>query len=60
MLKNRYGNGYVSIDSENDFVVVDENKNCRIKIGNLNDTANPIYGIRIANADGAPVMETDD
>ena len=60
MLKNRYGNGYVSIDSENDFVVVDENKKCRVKIGNLNDTANPIYGIRIANADGAPVMETDD
>ena len=60
MLKNRYGSGYVSIDSENDFVVVDENEKCRIKIGNLNDMANPIYGIRIANADGAPVMETDD
>lgn len=59
LLKNKYGNGYVSISSTDDFLVSD-GTNQRIKIGNLGDTVNPIYGIRISNADGAPVMETDD
>jgi hypothetical protein len=59
MLKNKYGNGYVSISSTDDFLVSD-GTNQRIKIGNLGDTVNPIYGIRISNATGAPVMETDD
>lgn len=58
-LKNRYGNGYVSIDSKNDFVVSDGKYN-RIKIGNLGNANEPLYGIRIANAHGAPVMETND
>jgi hypothetical protein len=60
MLKNRYGNGYVSIDSEQDFVVVDEAGKTRIKIGNIGGDSAPVYGIRVANAQGAPVMETDD
>ena len=59
LLKNKYGNGYVSISSTDDFLVSD-GTNQRIKIGNLGDTVNPIYGIRISNATGAPVMETDD
>lgn len=63
MLKNKYGEGYVSIDSQDDFIVSDGVKT-RIQIGNISTNkdrnSNPIYGIRIANADGAPVMETDD
>lgn len=63
MLKNKYGEGYVSIDSQDDFIVSDGAKT-RIQIGNISTNedrnSNPIYGIRIANADGAPVMETDD
>lgn len=72
-LKNKYGEGYVTIDSENDFLVVapytDESGEAkdvsRIQIGNINPNpgtkyVEPIYGIRISNAQGAPVMETDD
>ena len=58
-IKNKYGDGYVSIDSVNDFVVNDGTHN-RIKIGNLNTTDEPIYGIRISNNQGTAVMETDD
>ena len=63
MLKNKYGEGHVSIDSQNDFIVSDGTET-RIQIGNISTiedrNSNPIYGIRISNADGAPVMETDD
>ena len=63
MLKNKYQEGYVSISSENDFEIYDGTKT-RIQIGNISTrddrNSNPIYGIRISNAQGAPVMETDD
>lgn len=58
-LRNRYGNGFVSIDSENDFIVSDGQYN-RIKIGNLGSAGFPIYGIRISDAYGTTVMETID
>jgi hypothetical protein len=49
-LRNKYrDNGYVSIDSENDFVVNDGTYN-RIKIGNLSGNDAPVYGIRISDA----------
>lgn len=57
-MKNKYGNGYVSISSTEDFVVNDGNKN-RIKIGNIGTTDNPLYGLYITDADGAKVMETN-
>lgn len=57
-LKNKYGNGYVSISSDDDFVVYDGNQK-RIKIGNIGTTNNPLYGLFIADADGAKVMETN-
>ena len=58
-LKNKYGNGYVSIDSENDFIVHDGTYT-RIKIGKIGelDTA-PIYGIQIGDGFGNTVMQTD-
>ena len=64
MLKNKYDVGYVSIDSENDFQVNDGSVS-RIQIGNIQLSpglkhSNPIYGIRISNANGESVMETDD
>lgn len=57
-LKNKYGNGYVSISSDEDFVVNDGNKN-RIKIGNIGTIDNPLYGLYITDAVGAKVMETN-
>lgn len=57
-MKNKYGNGYVSISSIDDFVVNDGTKN-RIKIGNIGTQNNPIYGLLITDADGAKVMETN-
>ena len=49
MLKNKYGNGFVSIDSINDFIVSDGAVQ-RIKIGKIDkiDEEN-VYGIRIKN-----------
>lgn len=58
-LKKKYGEGYVSISSEDDFVVNDGTHN-RIKIGNLGSLDEPQYGIRISNNSGKVVMETDD
>ena len=57
-MKNKYGNGYVSISSIDDFVVNDGIRN-RIKIGNIGSQDNPIYGLFITDADGAKVMETN-
>ena len=58
-MKNKYGDGYVSISSTDDFIVSDGTKN-RIKIGNIGTTLNPVYGLFIADATGARVMETND
>lgn len=58
MLKNDEGS--VSITSDKDIQVL-SNSQERIKIGRLSTlNNNTTYGIRISNADGAPVMETDD
>ena len=57
-MKNKYGNGYVSISSTDDFIVNDGTRN-RIKIGNIGTQDNPIYGLFITDADGAKVMETN-
>ena len=54
MLKNE--DGSVRITSDNDIQVLAGAQE-RIKIGRVNEN---VYGIRISNASGAPVMETDD
>lgn len=54
MLKN--DDGSVRITSTDDIQVV-KGKEERIKIGRIEEG---VYGIRISNAEGAPVMETDD
>lgn len=76
-MKNKYGDGYVAISSEEDFVVNDGNKNInegkgvnRIKIGKIGEEiivsesgetiTQPIFGLFIADATGARVMETND
>lgn len=65
-VKNRANNGWVEVSSENDVAVfsgtLDSNVE-RIKIGRIDgdgDTTPYVYGIRIRNAEGAPVMETAD
>ena len=59
MLKNRYGDGYVAITSEDDIVVNDGERN-RVKIGNIGTLSEPIYGMQLKDATGAITMETDD
>lgn len=59
LLRNSYGTGYVSINSEEDFVVHD-GTNVRIKIGNLGEEQSPVYGIQIKDASGATVMESNE
>ena len=62
-MKNRYGEGYVEISSENDFRVMASPTNERIKIGKLSqdsDTKDFIYGIKISNQLNETVMESDD
>ena len=54
MLKN--DDGSVRITSTDDIQVFNGGQE-RIKIGRIEDN---VYGIRISNAEGAPVMETDD
>lgn len=58
-IKNKYAAGYVSVDSIDDIVVSDGAHN-RIKIGNIGTLQAPVFGIRISDATGAPVMETVD
>ncbi len=62
-IKNKYGRGQVEISSESDIEVIDENKKQRIKIGNIatgtDKNTNPIFGIRISNQQGAPILETN-
>lgn len=57
-MKNKYGDGYVSISSIDDFVVHDGTRD-RIKIGNIGTQNSPIYGLFITDADGEKVMETN-
>lgn len=61
-LKSDNEGGYISITSNEDFQVwakgnADSSIE-RIKIGNIGNKDNPLYGIRISDASGAPVMET--
>ena len=66
-MKNKGNNGWVEVSTENDISVFSTSNEVdvdRIKIGRLSgdgSTENPyVYGIRIKNAEGAPVMETAD
>lgn len=66
-IKNRADNGWVEVSSENDVSVFSKNENNsieRIKIGRIDgdgSESNPyIYGIKINNASGVPVMESSD
>lgn len=54
-VKNKYGNYSIEVSSTNDIRVVNQSTEL-IKIGKL---SNNTFGIRIADASGAPVMETD-
>lgn len=62
-LKSNYSNiapdeqGYITIDSENDFQVIDGKGLERIKIGRLGTN---LFGIRFSDENGLPVMITDD
>ena len=56
-VKNKYDGHTVEISSENDIQVL-KGAVPVIKIGQL-DAVKNIYGIRISNASGAPVMETN-
>ena len=52
--------GYISITSDNDFEVINKRNIAQVKIGMLDvglDNSDPIYGIRICDAQGAPVLE---
>ena len=60
-MKNRYGNGYIEISSENDIQIIQKINNAdviRLKIGNLGDSANPLYGLRINDESGRAVLVT--
>ena len=60
-LKNQYGNGYVQISSEEDFIVVDEKDIRRIQIGAIkNDNGQAVYGIVLRDEDGQTTLMTDD
>lgn len=56
-IKNKYDGHTVEVSSENDIQVLNGAVPI-IKIGQL-DAVENIYGIRISNASGAPVMETN-
>ena len=58
-IKSNDGGGYIRISSADDIQVFDNNSE-RIKIGRVseNGAIDPIYGIRINNNGGAPVMVT--
>ena len=57
-MKNSYGSGYVTISSDDDFVVSDGTVK-RIKIGNLGTIESPVYGISIRNEDNEEVLVTN-
>lgn len=60
-MKNSYKDGgYVSISSDNDFMIVDGKGNTRIKIGKIDEINNlPVYGLFLVDQNGSKVMETD-
>lgn len=55
LLKNSYGDGYVTISSKDD-IVVSDGTHQRIKIGRLSQNK---YGLRIRDKNGDTVMVTD-
>lgn len=58
-VKNKYGTHSVEVSSINDIRVMKQNTEL-IKIGRIyHDSNSDIFGIRIADNTGAPVMETD-
>lgn len=63
-IKSDDAGGYVSISSDNDFQVITTNNNTeqeRIKIGRIGESEEGNqYGIRIRNANGDSVFETND
>lgn len=58
-VKNKYGNHYVEVSSENDIQVVDKsnelNPIARVKIGKLDED---LYGMRLKDASGVTTLET--
>ena len=56
-VKNKYGTHSVEVSSTNDIRVMKQSVEL-IKIGKLDENGN-VFGIRIADASGVPVMETD-
>ena len=56
-VKNKYGTHSVEVSSTDDIRVMSQNTEL-IKIGKLDQNGN-VFGIRIADSTGAPVMETD-
>ena len=62
-VKNKGTQGWVEVSSENDvsiFKTIDGTNIQKIKIGRLDDSENPVYGLRISDDTGATVMETDE
>lgn len=62
-VKNKEGNGWVELSSENDIAVFKNDLEIpKIKIGRIGQTEDkqPIYGIRIADDKGKAVLVTDD
>lgn len=58
-VKNKYGDHYVEVSSENDIAVVDTSGPSaidRVKIGKLDDN---LYGIQLKDSSGNSVMRTD-
>ena len=58
LLRSAYGTGSITIDSEEHIVIRDDN-NIRIKIGNIGDEENPNYGLLIKDDSNNLVMHTD-
>lgn len=60
-LKSKHDKGgYISITSDDDFEVINRNGKTQIKIGMIDsgtEDQDPIYGIRICDGSGAPVLE---
>lgn len=60
-LKSKHDKGgYISITSDDDFEVINRNGKTQIKIGMIDsgtEDQDPIYGIRICDSSGAPVLE---
>lgn len=59
LLRNKTGNGSITISSEDDFLISDGSHD-RIKIGRITTDNGLYYGIRFKNKAGAITMESDD